>query len=194
MLDGWYQKNWRRVDSNHRLRKMKEITCYESYPFWIVILSNIVSFAVIAAGAFVMYKISWIWLALYILYIVLLEIRLLKRSCVNCYYFGKVCAFGKGKVSSLFFQKGDTNRFIEDRIMWKDIIPDLLVSIVPIVAGIMLLVMNFSWLILTMVLLLILLSSVGNGLIRGSLACKYCRQREIGCPAEQLFSRGKAKA
>jgi len=79
---------------------MKEKTCYENYPFWIVILSNIVEFTVYGTGAFVIYKIGWIWLILYVLYIVWLVIRLLRRSCVNCYYYGKVCAFGKGKLSN----------------------------------------------------------------------------------------------
>ena len=173
---------------------MKETTCYESYPFWIVVLANVVSLSIIAAGAFVMYKIGWIWLILYILYNVWMEIRLLRRSCVNCYYYGKVCAFGKGKLSCLFFKKGDANRFIEDKITWKAIIPDLMVSIIPLGAGIVLLVLNFNWLILTMVILILLFSSVGNGLVRGSLACKYCRQREIGCSAEQLFNKDKTKA
>ena len=173
---------------------MKEITCYENYPLWIVILSNIVSFTIYATGAFVIYKIGWIWLILYVFYLAWLEIRIMKRSCVNCYYYGKVCAFGKGKLSCLFFKKGDTNRFKQDKITWKDMVPDLMVSLIPIVAGVILLVIDFNWLILAMVLLLLLLSSLGNGLIRGSLACKYCRQREIGCPAEQLFNRDKAKA
>ena len=172
---------------------MKEIICYENYPLWIVILTNIVSFTIYGTGAFIVYKIGWIWLVLYILYIAWLESRLLRRSCVNCYYYGKVCAFGKGKLSSLFFKEGDTNRFKEDKITWKDMVPDLMVSLIPIVAGVILLVIDFQWLILSMVLLLLLLSSLGNGLIRGSLACKYCKQREIGCPAEQLFSRDKAK-
>ena len=173
---------------------MKEKTCYENYPLWIVIFSNIVAFTIYAAGAFVIYNIGWIWLILYILYIIWLEIRLLRRSCVNCYYYGKVCAFGKGKLCSLFFKKGDTNRFKQDKITWKDLVPDLMVSLIPIVAGVVLLIINFNWLILSMVLLILLLSSVGNGLIRGSLACKYCRQREIGCPAEQLFNKDKAEA
>ncbi|MFC1951998.1 hypothetical protein ACFLYI_03020 [Chloroflexota bacterium] len=173
---------------------MKEIIYYENYPLWIVVLTNIVSFTIYGTGAFVIYKIGWIWPILYIPYIAWLELRLLKRSCVNCNYYGKVCAFGKGKLSSLFFKKGDTNRFKQDKITWKDMIPDIMVSLIPIVAGVILLVIDFNWLILSIVLLLLLLSSLGNGLIRGSLACKYCKQREIGCPAEQLFSRDKAKA
>jgi hypothetical protein len=173
---------------------MNDETCHENYPFWIVMLSSIVSLAIYAAGAFVIYKISWPWLILYILYIRWLEIKLLRKSCVNCYYYGKVCAFGKGKLVCLFFKKGDTNRFSQGKITWKNIVPDLMVSLIPMVAGIVLLVIDFNWVLLAMVLVLLLLTSMGNGLIRGSLACKYCRQREIGCLAEQLFKRDKAKA
>ena len=172
----------------------KEITCYEDYPAWIVMLSNVVSFAVYIVGSFVIYKIGWIWLVIYILYITWLEIRVMKRSCVNCYYFGRICAFGKGKLASWLFKKGDNSGFEKDKITWKDIIPDFLVSLIPVVAGVVMLVVDFDWILLSLVILLLLFASIGNGLIRGSLACKYCKQREIGCPAEQLFSRGKTKA
>ena len=171
---------------------MKDIRCYENYPLWIVTLSNIVSLAIYAMGAYLIYKIGWVWLILYVLYIAWLEIRLLRRSCVNCYYYGKVCAFGKGKVVCLFFKKGDTNKFKQDKITWKDMVPDVMVSLIPVVAGIVLLVIDFNWLILSMMLLVLLLSSIGNGLIRSSLACKYCKQRESGCSAEQLFNKNKA--
>lgn len=174
-------------------RNMKEKTYYENYPLWIVLLSNIVSFAIYATRAFVIYKVGWIWLILYAFYITWLEIRVLRRSCVNCYYYGKTCAFGKGKLSCLFFKKGDSNRFNQDKITWKDIVPDFMVSLIPIATGVILLVINFNWLLLSIVLVLLLLTFIGNRLIRGSLACKYCRQREIGCPAEQLFNRDKAK-
>ena len=173
---------------------MNNITSYEKYPLWIVLLSNLVSIAIYAIGAFIIYQIGWIWLLLYVAYVLWLEIKLLRKSCVNCYYYGKVCAFGKGKLSCLFFKKGDTNKFSQGKITWKDIVPDLMVSLIPMVAGIVLLVIDFNWVLLAMVLVLLLLTSMGNGLIRGSLACKYCRQREIGCPAEQLFKRDKAKA
>jgi F0F1-type ATP synthase membrane subunit c/vacuolar-type H+-ATPase subunit K len=38
-------------------------------------------------------------------------------------------------------------------------------------------------------IILVGLTTIGNGYIRGNLTCKYCKQREIGCPAEQLFSK-----
>jgi hypothetical protein len=42
-------------------------------------------------------------------------------------------------------------------------------------------------LLVTALAVLIALSFVGNAVLRGSFACKYCKQREIGCPAEKLF-------
>ena len=173
---------------------MKEITYYEKYPLWVVLLSNSVSIAIYAIGAFLIYQLGTVWLVLYVLYIAWLEIRVLRKSCVNCYYYGKVCAFGKGKLSCLFLKRGDPHHFSKEQITWKDILPDFMVSIVPIVVGVVFLIRDFNWLLLSLVLLLLLLTFIGNGLIRGSLACKYCRQREIGCPAEQLFNRSKKES
>ena len=163
--------------------------CYEKYSLWIVLLSNFVSIAIYVLGAIIIYQIGWVWLVLYILYILLLEIRILRKSCVNCYYYGKACAFGKGEICRLFFKQGDPQEFVKSKIAWRDIIPDFLVSVVPILVAIVLLIIDFNWLILVLLIVLIFLTSAGNGFIRGSLACRYCKQRKIGCPAIQLFSK-----
>jgi hypothetical protein len=42
-----------------------------------------------------------------------------------------------------------------------------------------------------LVIMLVLLSTIGNSFVRGSLACRYCKQRDLGCPAEQLFNKNK---
>jgi hypothetical protein len=164
---------------------------YENYPCWIMLVSNLVSAAIYLAGAFIIYHLGLVWLGLYIIYILFLETRIMKGSCTSCYYYGKCCAFGKGKLSALFFKKGNPNKFACRKITWKDIIPDFLVSIIPFIAGIVLLILDFDWLILLSIILLAILASFGNSFVRGSLACKFCRQRELGCPAEQLFSRNR---
>lgn len=164
---------------------------FENYPCWIMIISNLVSIAIYLIGAFIIYHLGLIWLGLYLLYIIWLEIRVMRKSCVNCFYYGKCCAFGKGKIIPLFFKKGNPQKFINRKITWKDIIPDFLVSIIPLVVGIALLIINFNWLVLILVVLLVILTSAGNGFVRGSLACKFCKQREIGCPAERLFNKNK---
>lgn len=162
---------------------------YKNYPCWIIIISNLVSIAIYFIGAYIIYQVGIIWLLIYLVYILSLEIRLMRKSCVNCYYYGKYCAFGKGKICSLFFKRGNSNKFIQKNITWKEILPDFMISIIPIIVGIVLLILNFNWLILLLIIFLVIFSSVGNGFVRGNLACKFCKQREIGCPAEQLFNK-----
>jgi hypothetical protein len=170
---------------------MGQSRSFENYPYWILFISNVVSISTYFIGAFIIYQLGIIWLLPYLIYILVLEIRLMKKSCVNCYYYGKFYAFGKGKLSSFFLKKGETKEFLKDEITWKEILPDFLVSIIPIITGIILLILNFNWLILLLIIFLVILTSAGNGFVRGFLACKFCKQREIGCPAEQLFNKGK---
>ena len=72
---------------------------------------------------------------------------------------------------------------------WKDMIPDLLISLIPLLAGIVLLIVQFDIYLLATIVLLAFLTTSGNGFIRGKLTCKYCKQRELGCPAEKLFNK-----
>jgi hypothetical protein len=170
---------------------MGQSKSYENYPCGIMLISNFVSIMIYLIGAIIIAQLGTIWVGAYLFYVVFLEIRLIKQHCVNCYYYGKYCAFGKGKISSRFFKKGSSRNFIKCKITWRDILPDFLVSIIPLIIGIVLLVLNFSWLLLILIVLLVILTSAGNGFVRGSLACKYCKQREIDCPAEQLFNKKK---
>ena len=171
---------------------MSEVECHESYPIRTVILSNLLSLSIYGIGAFILASL-FVWLIIpYLLYVLWLEARVLKRSCVDCYYYGKVCAFGKGKLCALFFKKGNPQNFAADKITWVQLLPDFLVSLIPIAVGIFIVVTDFSALFLALLLILIALSFGGNAIVRGSFACKYCKQREIGCPAEKLFGKEKA--
>lgn len=172
---------------------MEKGQCYENYPCWIVFVSNFVSIVIYFIGAFIIYQIGLIWLILYLIFIGVLEFLLIQRHCVDCYYYGKTCAFGKGKISSIFFKKGNVNKFCKMQMTWKDMLPDLMVSLIPLVVGIILLIIHFKWVMLILVILLFLLTSIGNGFVRGSLACKHCKQRNIGCPAEKLFNKNIKK-
>jgi hypothetical protein len=67
----------------------------------------------------------------------------------------------------------------------------MLISLIPVVIGIFLLVLKFDFILLSALLLLILFTTVGNGFIRGTLTCRYCKQQEIGCPADMLFNKEK---
>lgn len=167
---------------------MERTRSFENFPIWMVISCSFVSVAIVAIGAAILAGFT-IWLTIpYLVYWLWMEIRVLKRSCVNCAYYGKVCGFGKGKLCALLFKKGDPEKFAEATVSWSDVLPDFLVFVFPIIGGIVSLVRDFSWPVLILLVALVFLSFVGNAVIRGSFACKYCRQREIGCPAARLFA------
>jgi len=160
---------------------------YENFPLWMVVLSNTASLSIYAIGAYILFKFGIIFSALYLLYCFWIEFRVLKMSCVNCYYYNKVCCFGKGKLCSLLFKKGNAKSFVKKKVSMKDILPDFLVSIFPIIGAVIILITDFSWMIVILMASLVILSFGGSAIIRGSFACKYCKQRKIGCPAEKLF-------
>ena len=104
-----------------------------------------------------------------------------------------VCAFGKGKCSALFFKKGKPEDVLKTEITMKDIIPDFLTFIFPLIGGIVRLLSNVSWLIIVLLVILVILGFGGHAVVRGSFACIYCKQREIGCPAEKLLNQKKSQ-
>ena len=168
---------------------MEGTKAYDTFPMWIVTLCNLVSLLIVGIGAYIFVGLS-VWLVIpYLGYWLWMEMRVLKRSCVNCTYYGKVCGFGKGKLCALLFKQGDPQKFAEKECRWLDLLPDFFVMIFPLIGGIVLLITDFNWLILVLLIVLLGLSSAGNAFIRGSYACKYCKQKELGCPAEQLFNK-----
>lgn len=164
---------------------------FENFPWWMVIICNAVGLAVYAVGLYLMTRLGMVWGVLYAAYCVWVEWRIISGSCRYCYYFGKRCGFGKGRVCSWFFSQGSEQTLCAKRISWRDVVPDFMVSLVPLGVGMTMLIQSFSWLVLLLIVTLAFLGSVGTGLVRGQLACKYCKQRELGCPADQLFSRTK---
>lgn len=170
---------------------METLKRFENYSIGTVILSNFVSIGIYGLGFLIIFRIGLVFSLLYLLFILMLEFRLLRHHCPNCYYWGKTCGFGKGRLSAWFFKKGDNFQFCMKDFTWKDMIPDLLISLIPFVIGIVLLILSFDILLLSTLVMLVLLTITGNGFIRGTLTCSYCKQRDIGCLAYELFNKGK---
>lgn len=152
---------------------------------------NGVGLAIYAIGLYLMARVGLVCGLLYAAYCVWMEWRLLSGSCRSCYYYGKRCGFGKGRVCSWLFRKRSERGAGAKPISWRDVVPDFLVSLIPLGVGITALICSFSWPVLLLIITLVFLGSVGTGFVRGQLACKYCKQRELGCPAEQLFRKTK---
>ncbi|MFH1474036.1 MAG: hypothetical protein ABIE55_04065 [Candidatus Aenigmatarchaeota archaeon] len=168
---------------------MKKTKTYENFPLWIVALTNLFSLSIYLIGLYIFSRFGILFAVFFALYIIWTEFRLVTKSCRNCYYYGKFCAFGRGKCCSLLFKKGSPKRFVKRKVTMKDLIPDFLLTILPMIAGAILLIYDFSWCILALIAFLIVFGFFGNAVIRSSFACKYCKQRKIGCPAEKLFKK-----
>ena len=164
---------------------------FENFPWWMVAISSAAGLAIYAIGLYLMFRMGIVWGILYAAYCVWMELRLLSQGCRHCWYYGKRCGFGKGRVCAWFFSKGSEETWHAKSITWRDIVPDFLVSLIPLGVGIALIIRSFSWLVLVLIAALVFLGSVGTGLVRGHITCKYCKQRELGCPAEQLFGKTK---
>ena len=162
---------------------------YENYPIQIPLLVVFISVLTYFVGACIIAGFGILFAILYLVYCFSMELFVVLRSCKNCYYYGKLCGLGKGWVVPWFCKKGDPKNFADRDISFIQLIPDFLVGIFPIVAGIILLVENFSWLILGLMIVLVFLFFGGTAMVRGKLVCKFCKQREIGCPAEKLFNK-----
>ncbi len=168
---------------------MSEVKAYENFPFRMIALAQLVNLSIYALGAVILWGFAPLMAGIYLLYCLGNEIHVMRMSCVDCYYYGKRCALGRGKVAPLLFKRGEPQRFIAKTITWKELLPDMLVLAFPLVGGTILLIRNFSLSAAGMLAALLVLSLGGNYVVRSRIACKYCKQREIGCPAERLFSK-----
>jgi len=171
---------------------MKEIKSYENFPGYLPFIAIIVSILSYILGAMILAGFGIIIVILYLIYCFSAEMLVIFRGCKNCYYYGKICGLGKGKIAPLFIKKGEPSKFAERDISWYHLIPDFLVSIIPLVGGIIQVIINFSFILIGMIIILVILFFGGTAVIRGSFACKYCKQRELGCPAEKLFGKEKS--
>ncbi len=171
-----------------------EKTLYNNYPLGMVLIVNVLMLLVYVAGAYIMFILSWITRVLYLVYLVSLELIFYKEGCVYCCYYGKRCAFGKGAIASVFFKKGDSKKFGKRGIGWKNLIPQILVVLIPVIVGISLLVSRgFNLWILIAVIYPVLSWFVVNPIVYGKIACPHCRQGSICCPAMKFFAKKENK-
>ena len=167
---------------------MHDPTPWERFPWWSVVVANLPSLLVTGIGSYLLARVTLWLIAPYLAYAVWTETRVLWGSCRDCAYFGGGCAFGKGRLAALFLRRGDPRRFARREVRWIQLLPDFMVFPIPIAAGILVLSRRFSAGILALTIILAVVSLAGTALVRGSLACRYCKQRAMGCPAERLFS------
>ncbi len=167
---------------------------YDPFPLPLVLFCFAVNISIYVIGAYLIAPLGKIFVVLYLLYCLWMEVRVSIMSCRDCYYYGRWCAFGRGKICSVFFRKGSPERFKKRKISWINLVPDFLVSLIPLAIGVFHLVQSFNWVRLSFILILVIIAFPATGFVRSSISCRFCKQKEIGCPAIQLFARNGQKA
>lgn len=164
-----------------------------SYPLWMAMVGVLFSLSIYALGFVIVFKtIGDIPAYIYILYIIIIELMLLSKVCTVCYYHGKLCGFGRGKLAGrLFKRKGFPNEFAERKFSWFDMLPSFLIFLIPLGTVILVsIVQGIDFAIMALTVLFILLLIGGNVMIRGQLSCKHCKQGcDFGCPAIEMFDK-----
>jgi len=165
----------------------KQPELFEKYPSQVILITNLATLINYSAGFYILLQTGRLWTIFFLLYILYLELSLYKSGCASCYYYGKTCAFGRGKIAALLFKKADPQEFCQREFGWKTMLPQIILSLTPIVAGILLLTKEFDWIILILMIIPVILWMVGNPIIYGKLACIHCKQGKICCPASKFF-------
>jgi hypothetical protein len=172
------------------MKKKKKPKIYENYPLGIIFLANLLMILVILAGAYIMFRLNLVTGFLYLIFIFFLEFNIYREGCRYCCYYDGWCAFGKGKIAKLFFKKGNPKKFGEREITWKDFLPLILASLIPILVGIALLISRgFNLLTLIATIYPAVNWVVINPIAYGKLACPHCKQGTICCPALKFFAK-----
>lgn len=153
----------------------------EAYAKIDIILGNLLMLLWITIGTiacwFLRPLIAWI----YLFFAILMVFVILRRMvCPNCYYYGKWCSMGWGKLSALFFKKGDIEDFSTSLGIKLAPITYGLLTIIPLILIIISFFKGFS-IFKAVVLILLLLVSFYSGAISRKKTCAKCKMRMI-CP------------
>lgn len=166
-------------------KKIVEICIYEqgieNFPMRAVVLANLAMVAWIALGTIACWFLAplaaWIYLAVAVSMVWVVLRRLV---CVNCYYYGKWCGTGWGKLSAVFFRQGNINSFKGSIGVKLAPMTYGLLSLIPLVLVIVSLVQAVT-IAKVIVLVLLLAMSVYSGFISRLKSCFGCKMR-LMCP------------
>ncbi len=139
-------------------------------------------------GTLVIYSFNSISGICYGILCILTIIVSLKLRCSYCFYYGKKCGFGFGILSKIFFSQGEFKEFNNSKNVIPVLIISMCTSIIPVIVGIVLLIVNFSVFHLIYFILYILVAFLPNFFMRNKV-CERCEQGKLGCPAYDKISK-----
>jgi hypothetical protein len=87
------------------------VTCYEEYPLRIVVLNLVEVLVAVLVGAVLVIELGWWAVLLYALVGALGVFLSLAFGCTRCFYYGRSCGLGLGRLAALAFPQRDASEF-----------------------------------------------------------------------------------
>ena len=167
----------------------EEIRIYEQgleeHPKGSIVLGNLLMALWIALGTiscwFLCPLVAWIYLAFAV---VMVGIVLRKLVCTDCYYYDKWCPIGWGKLSALFFKKGNIEEFNTSIGLKLAPLTYGLLSLIPLILVVISMFQGFTISKIIVSILLVLISFY-SGTINRKKSCARCKMRLI-CPGSAV--------
>lgn len=156
-----------------------ELSFCENYPLLIILIRWIILLLAFGLGIYVLLKLHHMLALIYIIYsIVALTLILPLSRCVSCFYHGKFCNTGWGKIAAYLFKKGDESKYVDHynyaiflHLLW----------LVPLLVALLQLIRKRDVFALSIFLIYLFVLFIEKIILK-KLCCKRCRQREF-CPA-----------
>jgi len=155
------------------------MTCYDDYPIRIVILNLIELLSALVLGLLLVAQLGWWAVLLYAVVGCLGLMLALAYGCTRCFYYGRVCGLGLGKIAPLVFRQRDEEEFgqaISQTVAWTLV---GLVLALPVAAGLVSLARGLSVPGLAMLVVFLVLIVV-IVLTHSRYVCGHCRQARDG--------------
>jgi len=153
----------------------------EEYPTAQAIFANVVMMLWLALGAVACWFFYPLIGLIYLVFaLVMVYVVLRKLVCPNCYYHGKCCHIGWGKLSAFLFKKGNIEDF--DTSFSLKIAP-LTYGLLTLIPLILIAISIFQEFLISKVVIMVILLAISfySGTIGRKKACLVCKMRLI-CP------------
>ena len=153
----------------------------EEYPKPSIALANLSIVLWIALGTVACWfwqpLAAWVYLAAAV---IMTGFVMRKLVCTNCYYYGRWCCMGWGKLSAMLFSKGSIDRFRGSIGIRIAPLFYALLILVPLIIVIIALVQGYT-VPKVVVLVLLLLVSLYSGFLSRKRSCSRCKMKTL-CP------------
>lgn len=168
----------------------KKIEIYEKgldkYPKSSAIIGNIVMLLWFALGTIACWyfypMVAWAYLAFAV---IMVYIVLRKLLCINCFYYGKLCGIGWGKLAAALFKQGKIEDFNKGAGQKLPPLTYGVLMIVPLILIIYSIIQVFTYYKIIVLALLLLVAIYSAG-IRRKPTCSKCKMKLVcpGCAAK----------